>query len=279
MTDGKACNGGGDGEPLPHGNEDEARISRTLTGMLLPQRSRNSAFRNLGKPASLAGPLNVRRRTGPVPSSLMLVKHRRTSSSRGLPGMPERANTCRIRDCPLLARLLVPQRTNAMTSFVVHGPFEICFENRKGGRTLVFDDFWSREAEAHYLAERRGWYVFAMRNRGLTPIYIGQATKCFKQETFNQSNRNKYHEGFSEYGKGTPVIYFVVHPEQRGRTNKREITQIEDFLIQAGIVKNPKIQNVRGAQQPSWSIKGVIRSGAGKRREEEVQFASLFDLQ
>lgn len=166
-----------------------------------------------------------------------------------------------------------------MTSFIVHGPFKIAYENRKGGRILVFDDFWARGSEAHHLAERRGCYVFAMRNRGLTPIYVGKATKTFRQETFNPSNRNKYHDGFSEYGKGTPVMYFVVHPAQRGPTNKKEIAQIEDFLIQAGFAKNPKIQNVRGAQQPAWSIKGVIRSGAGKRTDGEVQFTSLFDIQ
>jgi hypothetical protein len=165
-----------------------------------------------------------------------------------------------------------------MTSFVVHGPFVLSYEKRKGGRTLVFDDFWSKDGEAHHLAEGRGCYVFAIRNRGLTPIYVGQATKSFKQETFNSTNRHKYHNGFSDYGKGTPVMYFVVHPTQRGPTNEKQIEKIEDFLIQAGVAKNPNLQNVKGAQQPLWSIKGVVRSGAGKRKVEEVQFADLFDI-
>ena len=165
-----------------------------------------------------------------------------------------------------------------MTSFVVHGPFRIIYEKRKGGRTLIFDDFWSKDGDAHHLAEERGCYIFAIRNRGLTPIYVGQATKSFKQETFNVTNRHKYHNGFSDYGKGSPVMYFVVHPTQRGPTNERQIAEIEDFLIQAGVAKNPNLQNVKGAQQPLWSIKGVIRSGAGKRKREEGQFASLFDI-
>src|SRR5579864_4552680 len=104
---------------------------------------------------------------------------------------------------------------DTMASFEVHGPFRIVFEKRKGGRTLVFDDFWSKDAEAHYLAGERGCYVFAMQNRGLTPIYVGKATKSFKQETFNAANRNKYHNGFSEYARGTPLMYFVVHATQR----------------------------------------------------------------
>ena len=47
----------------------------------------------------------------------------------------------------------------------------------------------TKESDAYHLAEERGCYVFAMRNRGLNPIYVGKATRCFKQETFNPGNR------------------------------------------------------------------------------------------
>jgi hypothetical protein len=153
------------------------------------------------------------------------------------------------------------------------------YENCKGGRSLVFDDFWSKSADVYSLAEEKGCYVFAIRSgRGVTPVYVGKATKSFKQEIFNATNRNKYHDGFKEFAKGTPLIYFVVRPTRRGPTSYKEIEEIENFFIQAGVTKNPKLQNVRGIQQPSWSIKGVIRSGAGKRSEAEVQFISLFDI-
>ena len=164
-----------------------------------------------------------------------------------------------------------------MASFEIHGPFEIDFEKKKGGRVLVFDDFWEEDSDAHYLADECGCYVFAIRNRALTPIYVGKATKTFSQETFNPTNKHKYHNGFSEYAKGTPVMYFVVHPTQKGPTNGRYIGEIEDFLIQAGVVKNPDLQNVKGTQQPKWSIKGVIRSG-GKRTKSAREFAELFDI-
>lgn len=167
-----------------------------------------------------------------------------------------------------------------MASFEVHGPFEITFEKRPGGRTLVFDGFWTADSAAGYLAKERGCYVFAVRaGKGLQPIYVGKATKTFKQETFNAANRHKYHNGFSEYAKGTPLMYFVVHPSQKGPTNGKHISEIEDFLIQAGVAKNPGIQNVKGAQRPAWSIKGVLRSGAGKRNSSEVQFSKLFDIE
>jgi hypothetical protein len=113
-----------------------------------------------------------------------------------------------------------------MASFVVHGPFEIDFENRRGGRTLVFDDFWSESSKANYLAEERG----AVRNKALTPIYVGKATKTFKQETFNSTNRHKYHNGFSEYAKGKPLMYFVVHPTSRGQRTRSKSRRLKTSL-------------------------------------------------
>lgn len=165
-----------------------------------------------------------------------------------------------------------------MTTFVVHGPFELDFEKRPGGRTLTFDGFWSKESTAAYLAGECGCYVFAIRNKGLMPIYIGKATKSFRQESFNQSNKHKYHSGFSDYAKGKPVMYFVVHPRKKGKTNCKQIGEVEDFLIQAGVAKNPNIQNIKGTARPDWSIKGVVRSAAGKKSSSELDFTKLFDI-
>lgn len=166
-----------------------------------------------------------------------------------------------------------------MAAFEVHGPFKVSFERRLGGRTLFFQGFWAADSDAAYLAGERGCYVFAVRSGGgETPLYVGRATRSFKQETFNPANRHKYHSGFSDYARGTPLIYFVVHPSQRGRTNTTEIKQIEVFLIQAGFVRNPHLQNVQGAQRPPWRVAGVIRSTRGRRSRPAVQFRSLFDI-
>jgi hypothetical protein len=73
-------------------------------------------------------------------------------------------------------------------------------------------------------------------------------------------------------------MYFAVHPANNGRTNAKQIAQIGDFLIQAGIAKNPDLQNIKGTQQPSWSIKGVLRSNAGKPNTRETQFKSLLAI-
>jgi hypothetical protein len=73
-------------------------------------------------------------------------------------------------------------------------------------------------------------------------------------------------------------MFFVVHPEQRGRKNEKEIEEIEDFLIQNGVARNPEMQNVRGAQQPAWGIYGVIRGGKGKSSHAQGAFRRIFDI-
>jgi len=162
-----------------------------------------------------------------------------------------------------------------LASFTIMGPYTIPFEVRPGGRFLLCDKFWKHHPT---VAMRKGCYVFAMRNRGLTPIYVGQATISFKQETFNVANINKYMSGFLDYGRGTPLMYFVVHDVSTGPTNKKQITEVENFLIQAGVARNPDLQNAKGTQTPQWSIKGVIRSSVGKPTTSAKQFRSLFDI-
>lgn len=164
-----------------------------------------------------------------------------------------------------------------MEAFIVHGPFPVAYEKRKGGRVLVFDDFWEEDADAHNLAEQCGCYVFALRNKSLVPLYVGKATKTFQQETFNNHNKHKYQSGFSDYAKGTPVMFFVVHPKQKGPANGKQIAAIESFLISAAVAKNPDLQNIKGVKAPQWSIKGVVRS-KGKRSKSAVAFATCLDL-
>lgn len=128
--------------------------------------------------------------------------------------------------------------------FEVQGPFEINFEKRKGGRALIFSDFWEEGNGAiASLAGKKGCYVFAIRNSGIKPIYVGKATKTFEQEVFNSSNKYKYQNGFSHCGKGTPVMFFIV---PNGRAKDETISAVENFLIQAAVLVNPYFQNVKG---------------------------------
>ncbi len=111
----------------------------------------------------------------------------------------------------------------------------------------------------------------------MTPNYITQATKTFKQETFNQSNRHKCHRDFSEHAKGKPLMLFIVHPNQKRSRNKKHIAELEDFFIQASVAKNLGLQSIHSARRPASTTQRVVRSGVGKRSSPETTFRTLFD--
>jgi hypothetical protein len=96
-----------------------------------------------------------------------------------------------------------------MAEFQVAGPYKIPFEWKPGGRTLFHKNFWSQSAALEELQWERGCYVFAMKaGKGATPLYVGEATKSFKQECFNPANVRKVLDALAEYAKGSPVLYF-----------------------------------------------------------------------
>jgi hypothetical protein len=166
-----------------------------------------------------------------------------------------------------------------MAEFRIDGPHEIPFEQRKGGRVILHNDFWTQSDELAELGKERGCYVFAIRaGKGATPIYVGKATKSFKQECFNPSNRHKFSNGLADYKKGTPIMYFVRHPTQKGKTNAKQIGEVETFLTQNAVVKNLNLQNLHGTKAPRWSIHGVIRGGKGKPKKAESEFKKLIGL-
>jgi hypothetical protein len=138
-----------------------------------------------------------------------------------------------------------------MATFRPAGPHKIPFEQKAGGRILHHKQFWGQSDELAQLAAERGCYVLAMQaGKGATPLYVGKAEKSFKQECFNQSNLHKFYAALAEYKKGTPVLYFIRHPKQKGKTNAKQIGEIENFLIQNAVVRNPDLQNVHGTKKP-----------------------------
>jgi hypothetical protein len=88
----------------------------------------------------------------------------------------------------------------------------------------------------------------------------------------------KYNEGLARYMRGLPVMYFVVQPADRGPVNEREIKDVEHFLIQLGVAKNPDLLNIRGVQQPRWSISCVVRGQQGRPSEAGKGFAKMMGI-
>lgn len=154
------------------------------------------------------------------------------------------------------------------TQFVVRGPFEVRTTKLNAGRTITTENvkvFWEEHPDEAWL---RGCYVFAMRaGRGLTPGYVGKATKTFKQEVFTPQKVMKYQQFLARYRRGAPVMFFIEAPKKRGLANGRHIAGLEAFLIQVAAAANSELLNVQGTKEADWSIQGVLRS-KGKPSKE-----------
>jgi hypothetical protein len=163
--------------------------------------------------------------------------------------------------------------------FSVQGPYEVPFYQGKAGRTITDDNvrlFWDRNPE---VGSRRGCYVFGIRaGKGLTPAYIGRATKSFKQEVFAHHKLTRYQQFLVDYAKGTPLLFFLVAPRKKGAPNEAHIKGLEDFLIQTGLAANPDLLNIKGTKTEEWAIAGVLRSGKGKPSTGARQFRRLMNL-
>lgn len=144
--------------------------------------------------------------------------------------------------------------------FSVHGPFEIPIYEGQAARLIRADEgreFFSRH---HALAQAAGCYVFGMRaGKGITPFYVGKATRTFAQECFSPDKLNRYNEVLVNYSRGSPVLFLVVHPRQTGRRNSSAIAELEDFLIQNAVA-------------------GVVNSSGGKPSAAAEAFAKMMGL-
>lgn len=159
-----------------------------------------------------------------------------------------------------------------MANFTVHGPFEVPATKMKVGRAITREDiakFWLAHPD---FAKARGCYVFGFRaSRGSKPIYVGKATKNFKQEIFTDHKLKKYSIAFNGQAKGTPIMFFVCLDRAKGAVNKTAMDEVESYLIQQGLTANRKLLNDRKTSVESWSIGGIVRS----RGRASMQAAAL----
>ncbi len=164
------------------------------------------------------------------------------------------------------------------TTVSVEGPLKVpCYQGRVG-RTITdknIRDFWRKHAA---LSKGRGCYVFGIRTGGgLTPGYVGKATKLFKQETFAHHKITRYQRFLVDYQKGTPVIFFITAAKKKGAPNSAHISQLETFLIHVALALNPELLNIKGTKVEQWAIVGVLRS-KGKPSKSAQQFKKLMKI-
>jgi hypothetical protein len=72
------------------------------------------------------------------------------------------------------------------------------------------DTFWDQHSD---VADDKGCFVFAMKAaKGSKPVYVVQATKSFRQETFETHKREKLNDALANQKKGKLVVYFMTDP-------------------------------------------------------------------
>ena len=165
------------------------------------------------------------------------------------------------------------------TIFSIEGPFKVPCYQGKGGRTITEEDgrrFWN---DQDHLGSDRGCYVFGIRaGKGLTPGYVGRATRGFKHEVFSHHKLTRYQQFLTDYRKGTPILFFIVAPRRKGAPNAAHIRELEAFLIQVALAANPDLLNVKGTRAEEWGIGGLLRGGKGKPSGSARDFRRLMKL-
>jgi len=165
------------------------------------------------------------------------------------------------------------------TQFSVRGPLLVPYYQGKAGRTITDDnvrEFWEHHEEA---GKERGCYVFGIRaGRGLTPGYVGKATKSFRQEIFTHHKLTRYQQFLADYAKGSPVMFFLTAPRRKGPLNKSHVAELEKFLIQVALAANPDLLNIQGTRAEEWGIKGVLRGGRGNASKSAQAFKKMMNL-
>src|SRR5690349_1674941 len=140
-----------------------------------------------------------------------------------------------------------------MPDFTVRGPYRVAVDQLAAGRVVSVDEFWASADQLKSIMRNKGVYVFAIKppkTKSYTPCYVGKASKTFEKEAFTERNQLKYNRTLARYRSGFPVMFFVLHPPGQGKTNKKHIGEIEDFLIARGFNVNKEIENDRGTKQP-----------------------------
>lgn len=164
----------------------------------------------------------------------------------------------------------------------VYGPFEIDYE--KGGSCKRIqkshaNTFWTKSSTSK-LKTKQGCYIFAMKaGTGFTPWYVGKAGKKFSQEIFTDHKRDHYNDALFKKSFGNPVMFLVAPPGNINKVRTADLNHLEKELIQFALNKNSDLCNTQNTKNlPSWSIKGVIRSGAGKPRKNALSFKKMMGI-
>ena len=171
----------------------------------------------------------------------------------------------------------------SQTDLVIYGPFAIPYDSPKKGisKRISRDhakQFWA-DSELGEIKGKQGCYVFALAaSKGFMPWYVGKATKTFAQEALHDHKLVYYNDVVYGGRKGKPVLFFVAKPGAAKKIPKAQIDDLETYLIQSAIYKNPEIKNKQKTKAPMWGIRGVIRGGKGKAPANSTSFKRMMRI-
>lgn len=162
-----------------------------------------------------------------------------------------------------------------MHEYTVSDALWVPLVKNPAGRMLDIDkiaELWKGDWKE--FAGKRGCYVFAFKAaKGYKPVYIGKATKTFKQECFADHKQNKIHKALTFQKKGYLYLYLI-----QGSKNKSVVDDLETFLIRLGAARNPNLQNDRKKPIALWSIKGVFNTTQGQPSRAAQELRKVLGL-
>jgi len=169
---------------------------------------------------------------------------------------------------------------NIMAEFEVNGPINIPVIKQKSGGIIIDEDLLDDLSSNHPTLNLTGCYVFSRKSsKGSTPIYVGKTEKQnIRKEAFNNSNLKSVCRWVNDQSHKKLELWTVTQVKSRGARHSKAIDEIETTLIHWAKQANPKLLNKHKTKDANWSIKGVERSGRGRRPEAVKAFRKLMGL-
>lgn len=164
-----------------------------------------------------------------------------------------------------------------MTLYHTFGPFIIPRRTSPSGNKVLdssaesISAFWDVvDKKRRQLSTACGCYIFAIRaGGGIKPWYVGQSKTGFRNECFQPSKVNHYHDIVNNSLKGTPVLIFVARHTTAGNLSTtlsiREANFVEQYLISFALWNNPALKNIKNTSYlRTLQIPGILNNPTGK---------------
>ena len=164
-----------------------------------------------------------------------------------------------------------------MSNYYTFGPFAIPRKAGAKGKKVLDDStaainrFWKDVGRTvQGLPTARGCYVFGMRaGKGIKPWYVGQSTTGLRDECFQPTKVNYYHDVINNTNAGTPVLILIARHTKGHKLSsslpEKEANFVEQYLIGLALRKNPELKNIKHTRYlRTLQIPGVLNNPTGK---------------